>query len=115
MYKICVVIMVICLALQGVYFFLRDAATPHLSSAFFLSDCAWALALLSVVFYRRYPVATLIAGWLAFGVFAIGLEKSAEEHSLTWFFVRNSLIITFLMAAHFGVFVKARQERKVKV
>jgi hypothetical protein len=98
--------MLICVVAQGLYFYARDGVTPDpLPRAFFLSDCAWLLLVLSVFVYLYKPVVTMAVAWLVFAVLAMSLEHFTDEHTLEWFLYRHSLILLFIVASHVGFFL----------
>lgn len=103
---ICYAVMLICVVVQGLYFYARDGVTPDpLPRAFFLSDCAWLLLVLSVFIYLYKPVVTMAVAWVVFAVLAVSLERFTDEHTLEWFFYRHSLILLFIVASHVGFFL----------
>jgi hypothetical protein len=100
---ICCAIMLICVVVQGLYFYARDGVTPDpLPRAFLLSDWAWLLLVLSLLVYLHKPVITMAVGWVVFAVFAVSLERFTDEHSLAWFTYRHSLMLAFIVASHVG-------------
>jgi hypothetical protein len=100
---VCCAIMLMCVVAQGLYFYARDGVTPDpLPRAFFLSDCAWLLLVLSVFVYLYKPVVTMAVAWLVFAVLAVSLERFTDDHTLEWFFYRHSLILLCIVASHVG-------------
>jgi hypothetical protein len=94
--------------------FARDGVTADpLPRQFVLTDGAWVLLFVSVFFYFRKPLITLLAAWICFAVFAVSLERFADEHSVVWFLWRHSLLLGFLAAAHVGYLLKRPSGKRV--
>jgi hypothetical protein len=108
LYVTWIVVMICSVVLQGLYFFARDAVTPNLPHSFYVSDWAWAAAMLSVVFIGRLPILTLVMGWASFVVIAIDLEPTTYDHSVSWFLWRHCLMLTYLVAAHVAAYLRLR-------
>jgi hypothetical protein len=103
------VMMCISLALQGAYFWARDSVTPDpLPSAFFASDVVWVAAMLSLLFYRRWPWVTIAASWILFLTSAIVLRRYVFDRSLLGFVKVNSFVMTNLIFAHLGLYNRRR-------
>ena len=94
--------MFVALLLEGANLYIRDAFTRNLPMAFFLSDIAWAAALFSLVFYRRWPWVTLVFAWVLFLTSAIFLEPFSFAHTVVEFVRRNVFVLTNLILAHLG-------------
>jgi hypothetical protein len=110
---VCSTIMLICIIVQGLYFYARDGVTPDpLPLAFIVSDWVWLLLALSFFFYFKKPMVTITVGWLVFAVFAVFLERFSDEHSLAWFLYRHSLMLLFLGASHVGFLLSHRGIKK---
>jgi hypothetical protein len=102
------VMMVLSLILQGLFFWARDAVTPKLPVQFFASDLVWAAALVSLLFYWRYPWVTIAFSWALFLTVGIVLEPFSFYHTVAWFLKMNSLVITNLAFAHLGLYLRRR-------
>jgi hypothetical protein len=60
------------------------------------------LLVLSLFAYLKKPAVTITLAWLVFAVFAVSLERFADEHTVIWFVYRHSLIVGFILASHVG-------------
>lgn len=109
MFIACVVIMTLSLGAQGLYFFARDAVTEHLPGAFYVSDWAWLLGMLSILLIKRAPVLSLLIGWASALTIIVKLEPTTYDHSVVWFLARNCLLIVYLGAAHFAAYLQFRR------
>jgi hypothetical protein len=106
---VCAGVMVLCLAAQGILLYARDGATPDpLPWAFTLSDWVWLLLAASSLFYFKKPIVTVVAGWLAFLIFALLVERISHQDSLFWLWYDRLLMPLFIAASHIGFFLKRR-------
>jgi hypothetical protein len=107
--------MCVTLLLQGGDFWARDKFTPDpLPIPFVVSDLLWVASLIPLVLYRWYPVVTVISAWILFLALAVILEPYAI-HTVPWFLLRNSLVITNLVFAHLGLHFKRKRIMKNSV
>lgn len=106
MFVFSVIIMFAALALQGMYLLARDAVTQHLSTGFLASDYTWLLALISLLFFKRLPIFTIICAWIAFLTFAVLLESLSQTPTILRFLEGNGLLITNVLFAHLGTYHK---------
>ena len=93
--------MLFALIVQGLYFWARDAVTPHLPTQFFLSDVVWAVTLCSLVAYRRYPWVTIACSWSLFFTVTIVLWKFYFSHTIPSMLLLTSAATTNHLFAHF--------------
>ena len=89
----CLSVMIVCLLLQGLFLFARDAVTRNLPSSFLYSDYAWTMALMSLVFIRRIPAVTFFSAVIAAIVFGVALQSNALHQTFLWFLLSNGLVI----------------------
>jgi hypothetical protein len=106
MFSVSITIMFVSLTLQGLYLFARDAVTQHLSNGFVASDYTWLLALISLAFFKRFPIVTVICAWIAFLTFATLLGSLSQTPNALRFLEGNGLLITNLLFAHLGMYLK---------
>jgi hypothetical protein len=101
--------MLLALAAQGLYFWVRDAVTPHLPVQFFVSDIVWAINLCSLFLYKRYPWITITCSWGLLLTVTVFLWRFYAPHTLNSTLLLNSAAITNVFFAHYGV--RARKKR----
>ena len=90
------------LILEGAYLWVRDALTRNIPSDFIFSDIVWTAALVSLVFYKRWPWVT-VAAWALFLTSAVILEPYSFGHGVSAFLGRNLPVLTNLVFAHVGL------------
>lgn len=105
-----VVVLCLSLVLQGLYYWVRDAFSKDLPSAFFASDVMLAVALISLAIFRFYPRITVAAVWMLFFTSAVFLQPFAQEHGVSWFLKRNCLVIASVVLVHLAY--SSRKDRK---
>ena len=108
---LCVTIMALALGVQGFILYLRDFVTPNpLPLEFMISDWIWLLLVISFLLYFKKPIATIVAGCLAFIVWSVLLEKFADDHTVVWFLYRHSLLLLFIAAAQVGFLFRKKSD-----
>ena len=98
--------MLLSLAVQGAYFWARDAASPNPPAQFLISDIAWLIALCSLIVYKRHPYVTIACSWGLLLTVSIILWRFYFSHSFASLLLMNSAAATNVFFAHAGVRVR---------
>jgi len=94
---VCMVLMAICLATQGVILLFSGFPLPGQPPLLYVVGAVWALTSLSMFIFRRQPLATTALGCLLFAVNAYDLWfHTNEEKSVPWFLYQHSVEIAFI-------------------
>ena len=100
------IMMLASLALQGLYFWARDAVTPDLPAQFVFSDLVWLVTLCSLVLYWRYPWVTLTCSWGLLFTVTVVLWRFYFNHTLTSLLLMSSAALSNVFFAHFGLHLR---------
>lgn len=113
MVLICLVLMSICLGIEGVILLFSGFPFPGLAPLLYVVGFIWILTCVAVFFFTRRPAFAVAMGWVLFVVNAGDMWfHSNEEKSFTWFLYQHSLEVAFIALSHIGyVFVSRRQKQ----
>jgi hypothetical protein len=75
----------------------------------------WSLApfAIAALVYLKWPVVTIIAGWLFLLLSSyVAFYHFNEEHDLTWYLYQHSLELGYVAASHIGYFAALKNRNK---
>jgi hypothetical protein len=108
---VCMFLMAICLAAEGVVLLLSGFPLPGQSPMLYAVGTLWVSTSLSMFKFLRHPLATTAFGCLLFAVNACDLWfHSSEEKSVPWFLYQHSLEIVFIGLSCIGFALLRRQK-----
>jgi hypothetical protein len=109
---VCMILMAICLATEGIILLFSGFPLPGQPPLLYAVGAVWALTSLSMFIFRRKPLATTGLGCLLFAVNAYDLWfHSNEEKSVPWFLYQHSVEIAFIGLSCIGFALLRRQKR----
>lgn len=101
---VCMTLMIICLAIEGILLLFSGFPFPGQSPLLYAVGAIWTLTSLSMFFYRRKPSVTTALGCLLFTVNAYDLWfHTNEEKSLLWFLYQHCVEIAFVAISCVGL------------
>lgn len=113
---VCMILMAICLATEGVILLFSGFPLPGQPPLLYAVGAVWALTSLSMFIFRRQPLATAALGCLLFAVNAYDLWfHTNEEKSLPWFLYQHSLEIAFIGLSCIGFALLRRRKGSASV
>jgi hypothetical protein len=98
-----VVMMVLSLIAQGVYFWARDLVTPSLPGEFFASDVVWTITLFSLLCYKRYPWVTITCSWGLLFTVAMLYWTHFSHYMVTTLLIVSAPSVINVVFAHLGL------------
>ena len=101
------VMMAILLLLQGAWIWGRDAITMHPSSRVIVSDCVFLGLLISVAFWKRFPLAPVVAGWAFLLTFSVLLLPESFRTTIFGFIEGNLVAFLIVCSAHVNLHLRA--------
>ena len=103
--------MALSVALQGLYFWARDAVTPDLPAQFLTSDVVWFVTLCSLALYRRHPWITIACSWALLFTTTVVLWKFSFYHTWARMVIMSSAATTNVFFAHLGLHLREKRQR----
>lgn len=112
MINICMVLMGICLAVEGIILLFSGFPLPGQPGLLYAVGALWAMTSFSMLFFRRRPLATTVLGCLLLAVNAYDLWfHSNEEKSVPWFLYQHSVEIAFIAFSCIGFALLGRRKK----
>ena len=102
-------VMAVCLALEGVFVAFTGFPFPGLPLEVYLVGVVWLGTCASAVYYPKRPLLALTSGWIMLIATSVMFRNDpTESHSAGWYLYRHSVELLFIAASNFGYFAVLR-------
>jgi len=115
MLALSIIVMILCLAGEGLFLLIAGLPFPGLPYSLYIIGIVWLATCTSTVRYAKRPLYVLMGGWIMLLLTTTLLNRNAAlSHTPSAFLYQHSLELLFIAASHLGYFTVLRRRLRAR-